>query len=160
MNRFAAVPLTLLVLAVALVACGGDGDGGGDAPSKAEFAASADKVCAEAETALQNVGKNANSPAEIAAAVDTVIDQTQKSIDKLKALDRPEGDAGEAADKFVNAMSSDIEDKGIPALEELRDALKDNDQAAAQKAAQKLQSIETTNSDKLARAAGANGCAN
>ena len=160
MNRFAAAPLILIVLGLGLVACGGDDGGGGDAPSKAEFAASADQICNEAEQALQNVGKDANSPAEIADAVDKVIDQTQKSIDKLEDLDRPDGDAGDAADKFVDAMQSDIEGKGIPALEDLRDALKDNDQAAAQKAAQKLQSIETTNSDKLAREVGAKGCAN
>jgi hypothetical protein len=157
MNRFAAAPLTLFLLVLGLAACGG---GDGDAPSKADFAASADRICNEAEKSLQNVGENANSPEEIAAAVDKVIDQTQKSIDKLKDLERPEGDAGEAADKFVDALSSDIEGKGIPALEDLRDALKDNDQQAAQKAAQKLQAIETTNSDKLARDIGAKGCAN
>ena len=159
MNRFAATPLVLIVLVFGLVACGG-GDGGGDAPSKADFAASADKICNESEQALKNVGQNANSPAEIAAAVDKVIDQTQKSIDKLKALDRPDGAAGDAAGKFVDAIQSDIEGKGIPALEDLRDALKKNDQAAAQKAAQKLQAIETTDSNNLAREIGAKGCAN
>jgi hypothetical protein len=159
MNRFAATPLVLIVLVLGLAACGGD-SGGGDAPSKADFAASADRICTESEQALKNVGQDANSPAEIANAVDKVIDQTQNSIDKLKDLDRPEGDAGEAAGKFVDAIQSDIEGKGIPALEALRDALKDNDQAAAQKAAQKLQAIETTDSNKLAREIGAKGCAN
>lgn len=157
MNRFVALPLTLILLAFGLVACGGDG--GGDAPSKAEFATNADKICKNAEKALQDVGQDASSPDEIAAAVDKVIDETQKSVDELKGLERPAGDAGEAADKFVNALQSDIEDKGIPALEDLRDALKDNDQQAAQKAAQRLQAIETTNSDKLARDVGAKGCA-
>ena len=157
MNRFAAAPLTLLVLVLGLAACGG---GDGDAPSEADFAASADKICKNAETALQNVGENAKSPDEVAAAVDKVIDETQKSIDELQGLEQPEGDAGEAANKFVDALSSDIEDKGIPALEDLRDALKDNDQQAAQQAAQKLQAIETTNSDKLASDVGAKGCAN
>ena len=158
MNRFAATPLVLIVLVFGLVACGGGGSG--DAPSKADFAASADKICNESEQALKNVGQDANSPAEIAKAVDTVIDQTQKSIDKLKALDRPDGAAGEAAGKFVDAIQSDIEGKGIPALEDLRDALKKNDQVAAQKAAQKLQAIETTDSNKLASEIGAKGCAN
>lgn len=158
MNRFAAAPLVLIVLVLGLVACGGDS--GGDAPSKAEFAASADEICNESEQALKNVGQDANSPTEIANAVDKVIDQTQKSIDDLKALDRPEGAAGEAAGKFVDAIQSDIEGKGIPALEDLRDAVKDNDQAAAQKAAQKLQAIETTDSNKLAREIGAKGCGN
>jgi len=157
MNRFAAAPLSLIVIVLGLAACGG---GDGDAPSQAEFAASADKICKNAETALKNVGANAKSPDEVAAAVDKVIDETQKSIDGLQDLERPDGDAGAAADKFVDALSFDIEDKGIPALEDLRDALKDNDQQAAQKAAQNLQAIETTNSDKLARDIGAKGCAN
>jgi hypothetical protein len=157
MNRFAAAPLTLILLVLGLAACGG---GDGDAPSEADFAASADKICKNAETALQNVGENAKSPDEIAAAVEKVIDETQKSIDELQDLERPDGDAGAAAGKFVDALSSDIEDKGIPALEDLRDALKANDQQAAQEAAQKLQAIETTNSDKLASDIGAKGCAN
>jgi hypothetical protein len=157
MNRFAAAPLALIVLVLGLAACGGDDD---DAPSKADFAAGADKICKNAETALQNVGENAKSPDEVAAAVDKVIEETQKSIDQLQDLEQPDGDAGKAASEFVDALSSDIEDKGIPALEDLRDALKDKDQQAAQQAAQKLQAIETTNSDKLARDIGAKGCAN
>jgi hypothetical protein len=152
MNRFAAAPLTLLLLVVGLVACGGS-----DAPSKEDFAASAGEICAEAEKQLQELGK-ANSPDEVADQLDKVIDETQKSVDKLTDLERPEGDAGEAAEKFVNALESDIEDKGIPALEDLRDAIKDKDSAAAQKAYQQLQAIETTDSDKLAREIGAKGC--
>jgi hypothetical protein len=157
MIRLAAAPLTTLLLALGLVACGGGGD---DAPTKAEFGADADKVCAAAEKHLGEIGQNATSRAEIAKAVDKVIDETKKSLDNLKGLDRPDGAAGESADKFVNSLQSDIEDKGIPALENLRDALKSNDQAAAQKAAQELQAIDSGNTDKLARAAGANGCAN
>jgi hypothetical protein len=156
MNRLAAAPLTTLVLALGLVACGG----GDDAPTKAEFGADADKVCATAEKNLGNIGQNATSRAEISKAVDKVIDETQRSLDDLKALDRPDGAAGEAADKFVASLQSDIEDKGIPALEKLRDALKNNDQNAAQKAAQELQAIDSGDTDKLARAAGAKGCAN
>ena len=159
MTRFAAVPLTLIFVVFGLAACGG-GDGDGSAPSKADFAASADQICKDAEDALKNVGQNASSPEEIAAAVDKVIDETQKSVDKLKDLDRPSGEAGEQAGEFVDAIQSDIEGKGIPALEDLRDAVKSKDQAAAQKAAQKLQAIETTNSDKLASEIGAKGCAN
>jgi hypothetical protein len=154
MNRFAAVPLIPVVLVLAVSACGG----GDDAPSKAEFAEQAEKICANAEKQLDNIGENATSPDEIADAVDKVIDQSQSSLDELRDLDRPDGDDGEAADKFVAALERDIEDKGIPALEELRDAVRDNDQAAAQKAAQELQAIETSDTDKLAKDIGADGC--
>jgi hypothetical protein len=153
MNRFAALPLIPVVCVLALSACGGD-----DAPSKAEFAEKAEKICKNAEKQLENIGENATSPDEIADAVDKVIDQSQSSLDELRDLDRPEGDAGEAADTFVAALERDIEDKGIPALEELRDAVRDNDQTAAQKAAQKLQAIETSNTNELAKKIGAAGC--
>jgi hypothetical protein len=154
MNRFAAMPLIPVVLVLAFSACGG----GDDAPSKAEFAEQAEKICQDAEKQLDNVGENATSPGEIANAVDKVIEQSRTSLDELRDLERPEGDAGEAAEQFVNALGTDIEDKGIPALEDLRDALKENDQEAAQAAAQKLQAIETSNTDKLAKQVGANDC--
>jgi hypothetical protein len=154
MNRFAAAPLVLIVLVLGLVACGGDGG----APSKADFAASANKICSTTEKQLTNLGK-ASSTDEIADQIDKVIDAMQNSVDQLKDLKRPDGAAGETAEKFVNAVDADIGDKGIPALEDLRDAIKKKDQQAAQKAYQRLQTIETTNSDKLAREAGVKGCA-
>lgn len=157
MIRLAAAPLTLLLLALGPVSCGGGGD---DAPTKAEFGADADKVCATAEKQLGQIGENAKTRAEVAAAIDKVIDATQKSLDDLKALDRPDDAAGEAADKFVASLESDIADKGIPALEKLRNAAKSGDNAAAQQAAAELQAIDSGDTDKLARAAGAKGCAN
>jgi hypothetical protein len=146
---------SLLVVAGVVVA----GCGGSDAPSKAEFGKNADKVCADAEKALSKIGQGATSREEIAKAVDKVIDRTENSLDDLKDLDRPEGSAGEAADKFLTALESDIEDKGIPALEKLRDAARSNDQKAAQEAVAELQAIDSGNTDKLAVAAGAKGCA-
>ena len=154
MNRFAATPLALVLVAFGVASCGG----GGDAPSKAEFATDANKICAEAEQSLKDLSKS-TTPDELANALDKGIDETQKSVDKLKDLERPDGDAGEAADKFVSALETQIEDKGIPVLEDLRDAIKDNDQKAAQDAYQRLQKIETSDANKFARQIGAKGCA-
>jgi translation initiation factor 2B subunit (eIF-2B alpha/beta/delta family) len=154
MNRFAALPLILVLFALALSACGDDDD----APTKAEFAEQAEKICQNAEKQLDDIGQTAESPSEIADAVDKVIDQSRSSLEELRSLERPEGDAGEAAQKFVDALGRDIEDQGIPALEDLRDALKENDQKAAQEAAQKLQAIETSNTDQLAKEVGATDC--
>ena len=133
------------------------GCGGGDAPSKAEFGASADKVCQDAEHALTGIQKP-ESAADAAQAVDKVIDATQGSLDDLKDLDRPDGAAGDAADKFIASQESEIQ-KGIPALEKLRDALKSKDQQAMVKAEAELRAIDTTDAKALARAAGAKGCA-
>jgi hypothetical protein len=148
--------LATLLLALAVSACGG----GDDAPTKAEFAKAAEKVCAKAEKAVNGIGEGASTPAEKAAAVDKLIAATQNSVDEMKALDRPDGTAGEAAEKFIDSLASDIEDKGIPALEKLRDGIEQRDAAAVQKAGEELGAIDSANTDRLARAAGAKSCAN
>ena len=147
-------PILLALLAFGLAACGGD-----DAPSREEFADRADEICRKAERALENVGEKAESPEQIADAVDRVIEESRNAVDDLADLDRPEGDAGETADKFVDATRTEIEDKGIPALEDLRDAIQSEDQQAAQEAAQRLQGISTEASNRAARDLGANECA-
>jgi hypothetical protein len=152
MTRLA--PLLLTLLAFALASCGGD-----DAPSREEFAERASEICRDTEQALENVGENAESPEDIADAVDQVIEESRNAVDELADLERPEGDAGETAETFVNATRTEIEEKGIPALEDLRDALADGDQQAAQEAAQRLQGIESDESNKAARELGADECA-
>src|SRR4051812_49614057 len=99
MIRLAAAPLITLLLALGLVACGGS-----DAPTKAEFGADADKVCAAAEKNLAGIGQNAKSRQEIAAAVDKVIDENQNNLDDLKGLERPDRPAGGGARKVVNPL--------------------------------------------------------
>ena len=152
MKRLATILFAVLSFAVA--ACGGD-----DAPSKEEFAEQANKICNEAEQSLENVGENAESPEDIANAVDEVIEQSRTAVDDLAELDRPEGEDGEAAQRFVDATRREIEEEGIPVLEDLRDALGSEDQQAAQEAAQRLQAIETEDSNKAARELGATACA-
>ena len=153
MNRFAAVPLTLILLALGVAACGGD-----DAPSKAEFAASAEKICKDAEKQLRGLGES-KTRAQVADSIDKAIDATQTSVDELQDLDLPEGEAGDQAQEFVDAIEREI-DKGIPALEDLGEAIKTNDDKAAQEAYGRLQEIQDTESDKLARELGIEGCAN
>jgi hypothetical protein len=153
MTRLAAILLGLLTFATA--SCGGDGD----APSEAEFADRANEVCRDAEQALQDVAQGAESPQQIADAVDRVIEESRNAVDELADLERPEGDAGETADRFVDATRREIEDEGIPALEDLRDALERRDQQAAQEAAERLQGIDTEESNSAARELGADACA-
>jgi hypothetical protein len=152
MTRLA--PVLLGLLAFALGACGGD-----DAPSQDDFAERANEICRDAEQALENVGENAESPQDIADAVDRVIEESRNAVDELADLERPEGDAGETAQQFVDATRREIQGQGIPALEDLRDALESGDQQAAQEAAQRLQGIETGDSNRAARELGADACA-
>jgi hypothetical protein len=152
MTRLA--PIVLALLAFAVASCGGE-----DAPSREEFAEQANKICSDTEKTLENVGDQAESPQDVADAVDRVIEESRSAVDELADLERPEGDAGDAAETFVNSTRTEIEDKGIPALEDLRDALADGDQQAAQEAAQRLQQIDSDASNKAARDLGANECA-
>src|SRR5688572_7404422 len=152
--------LALVLLSLGLVACGDDDDGGGggDAPSKAEFAKQADKICNETEKEFESIGESAESPEEVADAIDKVIDESKSAADDLVALDRPEGADGETATKFVETFEQELNDKLVPALEDVKKALEAKDAQAVQEAAAKLQQLEATESDKYARDLGATAC--
>ena len=153
--------LALALLSFGLVACGDDDDGGGgggDAPSKQEFAKNADKICNETEKEFESIGEGAESPDEVANAIDKVIDESRNAADDLVALDRPDGADGETATKFVETFKKELNDKLIPALEDVKSALEKKDAQAVQEAASKLQGLEATESDKYARQLGATAC--
>ena len=158
MTRFAT--LALLLLSLGLVACGDDDDGGGgrEAPSKQEFAKSADKICNETEKEFESIGKNADSSEEVVDAIDKVIDESRNAADDLVDLDRPDGADGETATKFVEKFKQELNDKLIPALEDVKKALEEKDPQKVQEAASKLQGLEATESDKYARQLGATAC--
>jgi hypothetical protein len=153
MTRLA--PILLSVLALTVASCGG----GDDAPSQEDFAEQANEICQKAEQSLKNVGEGADSPEDIVNAIDRVIEESRNAVDDLADLERPDGEAGETAQQFVDATRREIEDEGIPALEELREALESRDQEAAQEAARRLQEIDSAASNEAARKLGANACA-
>ena len=74
------------------------------------------------------------------------------------ALERPEGDAGKTAEEFTEGFKSELNNKIVPALEDLQAALREKDVQGVQEAAEKLQSLETSKSDKAARELGATAC--
>jgi len=155
-KRSAAV--ALLVAALGLAACGDD-DGGGDV-SKQDFAKQANKVCNDVERELDSLSSaNVESADDVAKLIDDVIAKSRQAVDRLKGLDIPEGDAGENAEDFVSTLEVELDDQAIPALEDLKDAVKEGDQAAAAKAGQQLQKLGETKSDRLAKEAGASDCA-
>jgi hypothetical protein len=152
MTRLA--PILVCLLAFVIASCGGD-----DAPTQEEFADRANEICREAEQSLEEVGEGAQSPQDIVGAVDQVIEELRSTVGELADLERPEGEAGERADEFVDATRQQIEEEGIPVLEDLREALRSGDPQAAQEAAERLQGIDSDAADEAARALGANGCA-
>ena len=152
--------LALVLLSLGLVACGDDDDGGGggDAPSKAEFANQADKICRDTEKEFESIGEGAESPEEVANAIDKVIAESRSAADELVDLERPEGADGETATQFVEGFRQELNDKLVPALEDVKKALEAKDAQAVQEAAAKLQKLEGTESDKYARELGATAC--
>jgi hypothetical protein len=152
MTRLALVLLVLLAFGAA--ACDGD-----DAPSQGEFAKRANEICREAKQSLDDVAEGAEGPEDIVRAIDEVIEESRNAVAELDALERPEGEAGETAERFLNATRTEIQDEGIPALEELRGAVESEDRDAIQEAAQRLRGIDSSASNRAARELGANACA-
>jgi translation initiation factor 2B subunit (eIF-2B alpha/beta/delta family) len=153
MTRLAALLLGLLAFAAA--ACGDDDD----APSREDFADRASEICRDARQALDDVAEGARTPEEIANAIDRVIEESRRVVDELGDLERPEGDAGETAERFVETTRTEIEDRGIPALEDLRDAVEEDDQRAVRDAERQLEAIDTEQSNRAAEEVGARACA-
>jgi hypothetical protein len=152
MTRLA--PILLMLLALAAASCNGD-----DAPSQEEFADQANEICRDAKKSLENVAEGADGPDDIVEAIDEVIEQSRDTVDELGDLERPEGDAGETAERFVDATRTEIQDEGIPALVDLRGAVETEDREAIQEAAQRLEGIDSSASNRAARALGATDCA-
>lgn len=152
--------LALVLLSLGLVACGDDDDGGGggDAPSKQEFAKQAERICNETEKEFESIGESAESPEEVANAIDEVIDESRSAADELVDLERPEGADGETATQFVETFRQELNDKLVPALEDVKRALEAKDAQAVQEAVGKLQDLEATESDQYARELGARAC--
>jgi translation initiation factor 2B subunit (eIF-2B alpha/beta/delta family) len=158
MTRLAPILLTLLAFTVA--ACDGDdAPTQSDAPTQREFAEQANEICRKAERSLRNVAEGAQTPQDIADAVDRVIEESRDTVEDLADLERPEGAAGERAERFVDTTRREIEEVGIPAFEELREAVERRDQEAAQQAADRLREIDTGASKEAARKVGADACA-
>jgi hypothetical protein len=150
------LPLVVVLISLGLVACGDDG---GSAPSRQEFAKDAEKICEDTEKELESFGEDVGSADEAGDAIDKVIEASRKAADDLANLERPGGAAGETATKFAEGFQQELEDKLVPALEELKRALKAKDQQALQEAVTKLQALEATESDRYARQLGIRACA-
>jgi hypothetical protein len=130
-----------------------------DAPSQETFAERANEICREAKRSLDDVAEGAESPEEIVPAINRVIETSRDTVDELADLERPSGDAGERAQEFVDATRTEIEDVGIPALQELREAVENRDQEAVRRVARRLRQIDSSASNAAAREVGAAACA-
>lgn len=157
MGRSGTAVLALLLATLALPACGGDDD---DGVSREDYAERVDRVCDDAVRELRELDlRGAESRAEITGLFDDLIVKSRAAVDRVKALERPEGDAGETADRFVGALDREFERGLLPALEDLKNAILSGDREAAADAAERLNALENAESDRFARELGADGCA-
>jgi translation initiation factor 2B subunit (eIF-2B alpha/beta/delta family) len=157
MTRLA--PILLVLLAFATTSCNGDDAPSDEAPSQAEYAERANEICREAEQSLEDVAEDADEPEDIVDAIDELIEEARDTVAELADLERPEGEAGETAARFVDATRAEIHDQGVPALEELRRAVESEDTAAIREAAVRLRQLDTSVSNRAARTLGATDCA-
>jgi hypothetical protein len=151
MTRLA--PILLVLIAFAALSCNGD-----EAPSQEEYAEQANEICREAKDSLENLGEEARNRDDVPGAINRVIEEARQTVDELADLELPEGDAAERAERFVDATRAEIQGTGIPALEDLRRAFERGDQEALQEAIQRLRQIDSSASNRAARAVGASDC--
>lgn len=157
MGRSGTAVLALLLATLALSACGGDDD---DGVSREDYAERVDRVCDDAVRELRELDlRGAETRAEITGLFDDLIVKSRAAVDRVKSLERPEGDAGETADRFVGALDREFERGLLPALEDLKNAILSGDREAAADAAERLNALENAESDRFARELGADGCA-
>ena len=140
---------------LALAGCGGD-----DKPSKDEFAASAERVCADLEKRSDELSQTRpENNAEIVEFARRARSTAQDAVKRVRALEVPEGGDGDKAEQWQDAVQREAEGQLIPALDDLEKAARDGDDQRILEAAQAIQGLEATQSDKLAREIGAEGCA-
>jgi hypothetical protein len=149
--------LSVLLAALAMPACGGDDDGD---VSREDYADQVNRLCRDVERQLNELGiAEPQTRDEITQLIDDVIARSQAAVDRLQALERPGGDAGETADRFVDTLERELERQLLPALEDLKDAIQSANREAAADAAERLDVLQNTESDRFARELGADSCA-
>jgi molecular chaperone GrpE (heat shock protein) len=150
-RTFAAAMLIPSALAVA--ACGGG-------VSKEDYAQDLDEICSDLEEQTEKIGQlEPDNPAELTGQLDDLREAIRQGIDRMKDVERPEGDDGETAEEYVNELETTLNDDFLPALDDLEAAVKAKDQVKARTAAAQLQAIDEERTEELARDLGADECA-
>jgi outer membrane murein-binding lipoprotein Lpp len=146
--------LVAVVIAVALLAACSDDD------STDDYVTRVSRICTEVEHELSGLeSTRAESRRERAALIDDVIATSREAVRRLKAIEPPDGDDGETAERFVSTLEREIDNDAVPALEDLRDAVISGDPRAADDAGARLRRLERSKSDRYAHELGANACA-
>ena len=146
----------LAAIAMSVAGCGG----GSGAPTKAEYARNADRLCTQLEQQVNEAESGSpTSAAEIGAYADRVARALSRGVQALDNVRRPEGKDGATAKAYVDELRRQVDEEARPALRDLKAAAARGDKAGVQAAVQRLRSVDSSKLNRLARAAGADGCA-
>ena len=144
--------LGVLLLALALAACGG--------VSREDYAKDLDDVCTDIEEKTEEIGRSeVDNPGEVSAQLDDIRAAIREGIERMKDLERPDGDDGELATEYVAKLEETLNRQVLPALEDLDQAVGAKDEDKIRAAATRLQEIDEEETDRLARELGADECA-
>jgi hypothetical protein len=147
---------TALAAAVVSLGMGACSDGG----SREDYAERLNEICEDVESKVNELDSTrAETPQEAAALIEDVIAETRRAARRVEGVERPDGDAGEEAERFVRALQREVAREAIPALEDLRAAVRAQDPFAADEAGDRLRALENSESDRQARRLGAEACA-
>jgi hypothetical protein len=145
-----------LAAAVVAVGTGACSDGG----SREDYAERLNEICEDVESEVGELDSTrAETPEEAAALIGDVIAETRRAARRVEGVERPDGDAGEEAERFVRTLRREVDGQAIPALEDLRAAVRAQDPVAAEEAGDRLRALEDSKSDRQARRLGAEACA-
>jgi parvulin-like peptidyl-prolyl isomerase len=146
----------LIVVAFAAVAAG---CGGSSAPSRATYGKNVDKICATFDDRVSAVQRKAPTTTdELVAFADELGRVIDEGARKLSAVERPDGDDGVKAQRWIDAFKRQVDEQIKPALAELKDAARRKDTAAIQRVAQRIQKVDEKRVNQLAREAGSRSC--
>src|SRR5919198_771514 len=118
-----------VVVAVLAAGCGGS-----SAPSRASYGKDVDRICATLEDRVDAVQRDRPStPDELVAFADKLARTLDDGVRELKAVDRPDGDDGVKAQRWLDALQRQSDDAKA-ALAALKEAARKRDGAAVARA--------------------------
>jgi hypothetical protein len=143
----------LLAVAVALGACGGG-------PSKEEFANELDRVCRDLEAQTAKIGQvEPTTPAQLNDQLGKLRGTLRDAVARMRDIERPDGEDGEKAERYVDEVEHALENHVFPALDELEAAIRAKDDRKIRAAAAELEAIDEHETQRLAEELGADDCA-
>ena len=146
----------LVVVALAAIA---SGCGGSSAPTRATYGKKVDKLCTTLDDRVSAIQRKApKTTDELVAFADELGRVIDEGVDELSAVERPDGDDGVKAQRWIDAFKRQADEQIKPALAALKDAARRNDTGALQRAAQRIQKVDDTRINQLARDAGSRTC--